>query len=100
MRVDGAEGATGAMPRGSGAVARPSASMPRPEYQPALDGLRAVAVLAVLIYHGAAINGIDSLHRWSQGGYLGVSAFFTLSGFLITNLLLNERARDGSISLS
>jgi len=48
----------------------------------ALDGLRGLAVLAVLVYH------LDE--RWLPGGFLGVSLFFTLSGFLITNLLLNE----------
>ena len=52
-------------------------------YQPALDGLRAVAVLAVLLFHA----GFD----WFVGGWLGVSTFFTLSGFLITTLLLHDR---------
>jgi peptidoglycan/LPS O-acetylase OafA/YrhL/lysophospholipase L1-like esterase len=51
-------------------------------YMPALDGLRAVAVVAVLLYHG----GVD----WARGGYFGVDAFFVLSGFLITGLLLAE----------
>jgi peptidoglycan/LPS O-acetylase OafA/YrhL len=54
-------------------------------YQPALDGLRAVAVSAVLLFH----LGVP----WMPGGYLGVSVFFTLSGFLITTILL----REGSI---
>ncbi len=49
---------------------------------PALDGLRAFAVVAVLLFHGG-IAGVD-------GGFLGVSVFFTLSGFLITSLLLRE----------
>jgi peptidoglycan/LPS O-acetylase OafA/YrhL len=51
---------------------------PRIAHQPALDGVRAVSVLAVLLFH-AEIGGFD-------GGYLGVSVFFTLSGFLITTL--------------
>ena len=51
---------------------------------PALDGLRAFAVAAVLLFHGG-ISGVD-------GGFLGVSVFFTLSGFLITSLLLREWA--------
>jgi peptidoglycan/LPS O-acetylase OafA/YrhL len=51
-------------------------------YQPALDGVRAVAVTMVLLFHG----GIS----WMQGGYFGVSVFFTLSGFLITSLLVRE----------
>jgi peptidoglycan/LPS O-acetylase OafA/YrhL/lysophospholipase L1-like esterase len=60
-------------------------------YEPALDGLRALAVLAVLVYHAR--------FGWAQGGFLGVSTFFTLSGFLITSLLVRERAANGSISL-
>ena len=61
------------------------------QYQPALDGLRGIAVLAVIAFHGRA--------PWMQGGYVGVSVFFTLSGFLITSLLLREQHRTGSISL-
>lgn len=60
-------------------------------YQPALDGLRAVALLGVIGYHA----GID----WLRGGFLGVSTFFTLSGFLITTLLLQERSSTGTIAL-
>ena len=58
-------------------------------YRPALDGLRGVAVLAVLVYHSGLIHG----------GYLGVDVFFTLSGFLITTLLLEEYARAGTIAI-
>jgi peptidoglycan/LPS O-acetylase OafA/YrhL len=99
MRVDVADGATGGPSRGSSATTRAESAAPRLGYQPSLDGLRAVAVVAVLLYHGAAINGLEGLHRWTRGGYLGVSAFFTLSGFLITTLLLGERADDGKVSL-
>ena len=60
-------------------------------YQPALDGLRAVAVSLVLVFHGGA--------SWMTGGYVGVSVFFTLSGYLITTLLLVEHDRTGSIRL-
>lgn len=60
-------------------------------YQPALDSVRALAVVAVLLFH-ADVPGF-------RGGYLGVSVFFTLSGFLITSLLVTEhdaaRARRG-----
>jgi peptidoglycan/LPS O-acetylase OafA/YrhL len=63
----------------------------RLRYQPALDGLRAVAVLAVIAYH----DGYD----WARGGFLGVDAFFVLSGFLITTLLLLEYERIASIEL-
>ena len=51
-------------------------------YQPALDGVRGVAVALVVIFHLDV--GVFS------GGYLGVSVFFTLSGFLITSLLVDE----------
>jgi peptidoglycan/LPS O-acetylase OafA/YrhL len=60
-------------------------------YQPALDGVRAVAVVLVLLFH----LGVD----WMTGGYLGVSVFFTLSGFLITTLLVTELERTGRIDL-
>jgi peptidoglycan/LPS O-acetylase OafA/YrhL len=56
-------------------------------YQPAIDGLRAVAVLAVLAYHWPA--------SWMPGGFLGVEVFFVISGYLITSLLLGERVRTG-----
>ena len=61
-------------------------------YQPALDGLRAGAVIAVILFHGG-VPGFD-------GGYLGVSVFFTLSGFLITSLLVHEHERTGRIDLA
>jgi peptidoglycan/LPS O-acetylase OafA/YrhL len=57
----------------------------------AFDGLRGLAVAAVLLFH-AQIS-------WARGGFLGVSAFFTLSGYLITALLLDEHARAGTVSL-
>ncbi len=60
-------------------------------YLPALDGVRAFAVLAVMAYHA----GISSL----SGGFLGVDTFFVLSGFLITTLLLREQLLTGSIRL-
>jgi hypothetical protein len=52
-------------------------------YQPALDGIRAIAVAAVLLYHAD--------FRWIPGGFLGVDVFFVVSGYLITSLLLEER---------
>jgi peptidoglycan/LPS O-acetylase OafA/YrhL len=63
----------------------------RMAYQPALDGVRAVSIAVVLAFHLEA--------GWMPGGYLGVSVFFTLSGFLITSLLLAEHARAGRIDL-
>lgn len=67
-------------------------TQPVREYQPALDGLRAVSVALVLLFHGGM--------TWMTGGYVGVSVFFTLSGFLITGLLLAERDASGGISAS
>lgn len=57
-------------------------------YLPALDGLRAIAVIAVMAVHSNLLTG----------GWLGVDVFFTLSGFLITMLLLEERAITGRIA--
>ena len=48
-------------------------------YQPSLDGIRAIAVVAVLLYHADV--------RWLPGGFLGVDVFFVVSGYLITSLL-------------
>jgi peptidoglycan/LPS O-acetylase OafA/YrhL len=61
-------------------------------YQPALDGIRALAVGAVLAYHGGL--------PWARGGFLGVDAFFVLSGYLITSLLLTEWRARSAIGLS
>jgi len=60
-------------------------------YQPGLDGLRAIAVGVVVLYHLG--------YGWMRGGFMGVDAFFVLSGFLITSLLLRERAHTGTTHL-
>ncbi|MFM8625864.1 MAG: acyltransferase family protein [Actinomycetota bacterium] len=60
-------------------------------YVPALDGLRALAVIAVIVYHAN--------HEWLGGGFLGVEVFFVVSGYLITLLLTAERERTGTVSL-
>lgn len=60
-------------------------------YHPALDGLRGVAVLGVLAFHGGV--------SWLPGGFLGVDTFFVLSGFLITSLLVREWQSNGRIAL-
>jgi peptidoglycan/LPS O-acetylase OafA/YrhL len=70
--------------------------MPEPvkrnqRYMPGLDGLRAIAVLAVIVFH----LGFD----WAPGGLLGVGIFFTLSGYLITDLLLAQLSARGKIKL-
>jgi peptidoglycan/LPS O-acetylase OafA/YrhL len=61
-------------------------------YQPSLDGIRAFAVGSVLLYHAS--------QSWALGGFLGVDAFFVLSGFLITTLLITEWGRKGRIDLA
>jgi peptidoglycan/LPS O-acetylase OafA/YrhL len=70
--------------------------MPEPvrgdqKYLPGLDGLRALAVAAVVVYHLG--------FGWAQGGLLGVGVFFTLSGYLITDILLGQWASAGRIRL-
>lgn len=60
-------------------------------YQPALDGLRALSVIAVMLYHA----GI----HWIPGGFIGVEVFFVVSGFLITSLMIDEQHVSGKVSL-
>ncbi|QDH20996.1 acyltransferase family protein [Saccharibacillus brassicae] len=72
----------------------PAAEHPKPgagRYMPGLDGLRALAVLAVIFYH---------LHtQWAPGGLLGVTMFFVLSGYLITDILLAQWDRTGRFDM-
>ncbi|CAB5047382.1 unannotated protein [freshwater metagenome] len=60
-------------------------------YIPAIDGLRGVAVVAVLLYHLG--------FSWIPGGFLGVDLFFVISGYVITRLLLDSIARSGGLDL-
>ncbi|MCE9622303.1 MAG: acyltransferase [Actinomycetia bacterium] len=60
-------------------------------YQPTLDGVRAVSVIAVTLYHAG--------FTWMHGGFFGVEVFFVVSGFLITSLLIEERDGSGKVSL-
>ena len=71
--------------------------MPEPvgsdqRYLPGLDGLRAIAVAAVVMYHLG--------YGWAQGGLLGVGVFFTLSGYLITDILVGQWTARGRIGLA
>ncbi len=59
-------------------------------YRPALDGLRAVAIAAVVLFHDVV--------TWVPGGYIGVDVFFVLSGYLITGILLRETDLRGGVS--
>ncbi|MHB8219576.1 MAG: acyltransferase family protein [Acidimicrobiales bacterium] len=63
---------------------------PRLRYVPGLDGIRAFAVVAVMAYHNFS---------WFPGGFYGVDAFFVLSGFLITSLLVSEWQGSGTVRL-
>ena len=65
-------------------------SFPSMGYQPSLDGLRALSVGVVLLYHAG--------FSWMHGGFFGVEVFFVVSGFLITSLLLDETDRTGRVS--
>jgi peptidoglycan/LPS O-acetylase OafA/YrhL len=69
----------------------PKPTRPGQRYMPGLDGLRALAVLAVMVYH--------EQFSWAPGGLLGVGVFFTLSGYLITSLLIGQWAADGRMRL-
>jgi peptidoglycan/LPS O-acetylase OafA/YrhL len=66
-------------------------------YLPGLDGLRAISVLAVIVFHHYLVGGHEP--GWAPGGFLGVEVFFVVSGYLITSLLLTERRETGRVSL-
>ena len=71
----------------NGSSTNGAAAHARLGYIPALDGVRALAVAAVLVYHGDL--------GWFSGGFLGVDVFFVLSGYLITSVLLDAWRRNG-----
>ncbi|AEI66688.1 acyltransferase family protein [Corallococcus macrosporus] len=73
----------------------PSEPLHLPEYLPALDGLRGVAVLMVIAYHSLTVLRSASLGALFQVGWAGVDLFFVLSGFLITRILVQTRERGG-----
>src|ERR1700758_2910941 len=72
-------------------TAPPWAPAPASRYRPGLDGLRALAIVGVLLYHAGV--------GWVPGGLLGVDLFFVVSGFLITSLLIAELQNTGRIAL-
>jgi peptidoglycan/LPS O-acetylase OafA/YrhL len=82
--------------RSSGATDRSSAGKgqksPKAGFRPDVEGLRAVAVVAVLLYHGGV--------PFAPGGYVGVDVFFVISGYLITGLLLRELEKSGTLSIT
>ncbi len=65
---------------------------PKSGFRPDIEGLRAVAVVAVLLYHAGL--------TWLPGGFVGVDVFFVISGFLITSLMMREIERDGRLRLA
>jgi peptidoglycan/LPS O-acetylase OafA/YrhL len=81
-------GGTGPYRRAGATQGTPDVRLP---YSPGLDGLRAFAVIAVLLYHADL--------TWIPGGFLGVEVFFVISGYLITALLLTEWRQRGRIDL-
>ena len=69
-----------------------SAPDPASTYRPQLDGIRALAVILVILFHLG--------YEWIPGGFVGVDVFFVLSGYLITGLLVDELARSGRVDLA
>jgi peptidoglycan/LPS O-acetylase OafA/YrhL len=70
-------------------------STPKPDnFRPDIEGLRGLAVLAVVIFHVGLLSNNQAL----SGGFIGVDLFFVISGFLITGLLLREQAAHGTIN--
>ena len=69
----------------------PPSHLSHPKYRPDIDGLRAVAVLAVVTFH--------AFPTWMKGGFLGVDVFFVISGFLISTIIF-ENLDSGTFSFS
>ena len=67
------------------------ANISRVPFMPGLDGMRALAVVTVMIYHANS--------DWLKGGFLGVEVFFVISGYLITLLLISEHERDHGVDM-
>src|SRR5262245_24906016 len=71
---------------------RAGRTSPQREYVPGLDGLRALAIAAVLLYHADV--------PWLPGGFLGVEIFLVISGYLITSLLREEFRAHGTVDIA
>lgn len=85
-----AQPVTGTTPRpGGGTSSQGHGDLRSPSRIEGLDGIRALAIVAVLVFH---LNA-----PWLPGGFLGVDVFFVVSGFLITTLLVREHERTGRI---
>src|SRR5918993_619448 len=84
--------ASGRTAASEGSPAEGHLKPPKEGFRPDVEGLRAVAVGAVLLYH----TGVP----FAPGGYVGVDVFFVISGFLITGLLLREFEKTGTVSLA
>src|SRR5581483_6120015 len=69
-------------------------------YLPWMDGMRAVGVLAVMVFHESLAQPKLGIQKHITGGALGVDVFFAISGFLITALLLQEAAGNGAVNLA
>ena len=66
------------------------------KYRPEIDGLRAVSVISVILYHAQLkFNG----NLFFKGGFIGVDIFFVISGYLITSILLKEYLAKGNFSI-
>jgi peptidoglycan/LPS O-acetylase OafA/YrhL len=83
--------AAGAQPVTNQSSAGPKQASAKADFRPDIEGLRAVAVIAVLLYHAGL--------SFVPGGYIGVDVFFVISGFLITGLLVREIERTGTLSI-
>jgi peptidoglycan/LPS O-acetylase OafA/YrhL len=82
------------VPRRSGAVSvgdEPAEPSARPNFRPDIEGLRAIAILLVVLYHAGV--------KQAPGGFVGVDVFFVISGFLITSQLSREVARTGRLRI-
>ena len=64
-------------------------------YRPEIDGLRAIAIVSIVLYHAKIVfNNTD----WFEGGFVGVDIFFVISGYLITRIIMNEIMMHGSFN--